>query len=202
MNENLKQGRIRQKLQTRQSIIESAQKLMIKNKKINLTDVAAHAGISRATIYRYYSNIDLLITEASIDIHHRSPEELVEDLQEMKLADQFLSIQKYYNHLAEQHETEFRRYLSVALKESASSKKKIRGARRPKTFKQALDHSNIKLPAKKKKTLIQAATLLSGIDSRILCKDVNGLSSKETDDLLNWCLKLVLKEIITQPNQK
>jgi len=202
MNKNLKQGRIRQKLQTRQVIIESAQELMNKTRRISLTDVAAHAGLSRATVYRYYSNIDLLITEASIDIHHKSPEELVEGLREMKLADQFLAIQKYYNHLAEDHETEFRRYLSVALKESASSKKKIRGARRPKTFKQALDHSNIKLSAKKKKTLIHAATLLSGIDSRILCKDVNGLSSEETDKLLSWCLNLVVEELMRGSNKK
>lgn len=186
----------------RQVIIESAQELMNKNRKISLTDVAAHACLSRATVYRYYSNIDLLITEASIDIHHKSPEQLVEDLQGMELADQFLAIQSYYNKLVEDHETEFRRYLSVALKESATSKKKTRGARRPKTFQIVLDHSSIKLPTKKAKTLIHAATLLSGIDSRILCKDVNGLSSKETDHLLGWCLKLVIEEIMWESIKK
>mgnify|MGYP001595255558 CR=1 FL=1 len=60
----LKEGRINQKLQTRSEILKSAQILLNKERQITLEKVAEHAGISRATIYRYFSNIELLTTEA------------------------------------------------------------------------------------------------------------------------------------------
>ena len=78
-------GRAKQKLQTRSEILIAAKGLMQKKERITLEDVAKKANISRATMYRYFSNIDLLFTEASLDIHHKSPDQISEDVKNMIL---------------------------------------------------------------------------------------------------------------------
>ncbi|NNE55617.1 MAG: TetR/AcrR family transcriptional regulator, partial [Flavobacteriales bacterium] len=100
----LDKGRVSQKLQTRQQILNAVKSLMKTKRKISLEDVAQKAKISRATIYRYFSNVELLVTEASLDIHHIAPIELAESTRGKDLVDSIKQIQSYYNNLAHQHE--------------------------------------------------------------------------------------------------
>ncbi|MEX0361849.1 MAG: TetR/AcrR family transcriptional regulator, partial [Allomuricauda sp.] len=53
-------GRTNQKLETRDKILKSAQYFLKKGKAFNLENVAQKSGVSRATIYRYYSNVEIL----------------------------------------------------------------------------------------------------------------------------------------------
>ena len=71
-NFSLNTGRQSQKKKTRQNILETTQKLLSKGQKFTLEDVAKHSNTSRATVYRYFSNIDILCSEASIDINTKS----------------------------------------------------------------------------------------------------------------------------------
>ena len=79
----LNKGRVKQKLHTRSVILDAAQKLMKDNKEVTLEDVASEANVSRATVYRYFSNIDLLYRETSLDLQHKSPDELCSEVEEM-----------------------------------------------------------------------------------------------------------------------
>lgn len=191
----LNSGRVNQKAKTKTNILEAAREMMQKEKLITLEDVAKKANISRATIYRYYSNIDILITEASLDIHHKSPDDFFEEVKNMPLADRIFYIQKHYNQLAQKHEVEFRRYLSAVLSESITSKKKLRGARRVKSLNNVLKPFKNDLDSVTFNKLITAASVLMGIDSLIVCKDVCDLNNEETNDTLQWALKMILKGI-------
>ena len=142
---SLENGRINQKIKTRTRILSAAKNLMSENKKITLEEVAQKAEVARATIYRYFPNIDLLYTEASLDIHFSSPEELFEEVKNMSLDQRLIYIQNYYNKMAQDHELIFRRYLSAVLLESLGSNKKIRGARRVEAMSLALSSSKKKL---------------------------------------------------------
>lgn len=188
-------GRIQQKARTRTKILDSAKEMMHKKASLTLEDVAKEASISRATIYRYYANIDLLITEASLDIHHKSPDELVQEVDKMPLEDRIYYIQAHYNELAQKHELVFRRYLSAVLSESITSKEKLRGARRVKSLIKALEPFKKKFDTETFQNLISAASVLMGIDSVIVCKDVCDLNNKQTNNTLHWALKMILKGI-------
>jgi AcrR family transcriptional regulator len=174
----LNTGRVNQKAKTRVNILDAAKELMQKEKSITLEDVAYKANISRATIYRYYANIDLLITEASLDIHHKSPDEFFEEVRNMPFEDRIFYIQKYYNQLAQKHEVGFRRYLSAVLSESITSKKKIRGARRVKSLKNVLIPFKNDMDSDTYKNLINIAYVLMGIDDLIICKDFCDLNNE------------------------
>ena len=190
---SLHHGRVNQKLKTRTRILNAAKQLMAKNRKITLEDVAVEAKVSRATIYRYFSNIDLLCTETSLDIHHISPTDLLQQVKALHLKERILFVQNYYNQLAQSHELVFRRYLSSVLTASVSSKQKLRGARRAETMDLILDSIKTGLSKKDLNHLKDITTVLMGIDALIVAKDVCGLSNQQTNETLEWGLKMILK---------
>ena len=186
--EYIQTGRISQKLETRAKILESAKQLVRQGIDFNLEDVANTAEISRATIYRYYPNLEILSYEVGIDIGTKSPQDIIEDLKDCSLNDMLLGIQNYYNEHAVNNENAFRKYLSAVLT-SASEKK--RGARRNKTLQLALMKSE--LNPKEKKDLVNLLAILMGIEPLIVAKDVSGLDNKEFKELMSWGMNLLLK---------
>ena len=186
-------GRVNQKAQTRINILDAAKRLLDKNETVTLEDIAKEANISRATMYRYYSSVDVVITEATLDINHKTPKEILQLLKGMGLIDRIYAIQKYYNTLALKHETAFRRYMSAVLSESISSKTKLRGARRVKTLNLALEPFQDEIKLEEKEKLINVATILMGIDPIIAGKDVCELSNAEVNESLVWALEMILK---------
>ncbi|MGH1436901.1 MAG: TetR/AcrR family transcriptional regulator [Lewinella sp.] len=188
-------GRVKQKLQTRLEILNAARELMQEEKKITLEDVAKKAKISRATMYRYFSNIDLLFAETSLDISHKSTDQLFEEVKELTFAERIFHIQKHYNELAQENETIFRRYLSAVLSESIVSDEPLRGARRMESLKMALEPYKETLNKETFKKLIASASVLMGIDSIVICKDVCKLNKEESNDTLKWALSMILKGV-------
>jgi AcrR family transcriptional regulator len=188
-------GRVQQKLQTRSEIINAAKRLMQKEEKITLEDVTKETQFSRATIYRYFSSIEMLLTEASLDFFHKTPDQLFEEIKTMTLSDRLLYLQKYYTRLARENEVAFRRYLGAVITESVTSKEKLRGARRMISYRKALEPFKNKLSEKEMNNLINIASVLSGIDSLIVCKDVCDLTGEEAESTLSWGLEMILRGI-------
>ncbi len=195
------EGRVSQKYQTRQQILEATRRLMSTSERITLEDVAREANISRATIYRYYSTIDLLMAEAPIDIKFKSSDQIFEEVKHMGMADRLFYIQKQYNGHAQKNETLFRRYLSLVLAESIVSQKQLRGARRVKSLEKALAPLQDTLGKDTFKKLVGAASVLMGIDPLIVCKDVCNLTNQEADDTLQWALEMILKGISQESSE-
>lgn len=185
----LKTGRTKQKLGTRNLILKTAQKFLNEGSDFNLEDIAKEAGISRATVYRYFSNIDILAAEAGLDIKTKHPTEIYEDVLGKDLEKQILDIQQYYNTLAIDHEKLFRKYISTVLDANTSTPK--RGARRKKTLELVLEDSTFSKEEKQK--LSNLFTILMGIEPLIVCKDVCGLTNKETIDIMAWGTNLLFK---------
>jgi AcrR family transcriptional regulator len=167
--------------------------LLQKEKDITLEEIAEKAGISRATIYRYYSNVDLLTMEASLKNYHKTPEEFYEAVKAKSLEERLLYIQKHYNYFAQENETVFRRYLSAVLVESFSSKEKLRGARRLKSLDKALQSFEKDLDKDDLEKLKNSASVLMGIAALVVCKDDCALDNKEANETLAWALEMILK---------
>jgi len=192
---SLESGRVKQKQRTRDSILTAAKKLMKTNRKITLEDVAEKANVSRATIYRYFSDIDILIMESTLDIQHKKSDAINDELGGLDMRERLMFIQQYYNELAQQNENEFRRYLSSVLAESVAGKGKLRGARRVETLKASLLPFKSELSETDYKNLACIASLMMGIDALIVSKDVCRLSNSQSNDLLKWGLNKILDGI-------
>lgn len=190
-------GRVQQKRATRTKILETAQQLLQTQASFSLEDVAQALGISRATIYRYYSNVDLLCAEAALSFQVKQPADFVAAVRQMSLPEALAYVQAYYNELAQRHETAYRKYLSVALLESVKqgSGASLRGARRPAALEAVMRPHATQIGPANYDRLRQIITVLSGIEPMIANKDVNGLSNEASDELLRWALEMILKGI-------
>ena len=189
-------GRKNQKLKTRDQILKSTQDLMDSGDDFSLEDVAKKADISRATIYRYYSNVDILAAEAILDLNTKSSEELVESVQDKDIRTAIMDIQDYYNDLTLDFEAGFRKYMSVILNGPAS--KSMRGARRKKTLLMIMEQKSPNLSAEEREKLANLATVLMGVEAFVVTKDVCGLDNKQSKELLNWGLNLILEKTLNK----
>lgn len=187
-------GRKQQKLKTRNKILASAKKLLKKGGDFTLEQVAEDANISRATVYRYFSSVDLLSLEAGLDWQTKSPEAILNPLNGMDIKSIFTGIQDYFNKLTYNNEKAFRKYLSHAITSTTDEGK--RGARRVKTLELALENHPINLSEADQKKLITIVTTLMGVEAMIITKDVCGLNNIESQETLNWGLEKLLKGIL------
>lgn len=187
-------GRKNQKLKTRDKILNSTQILLEKKKDFTLEDVARHAKISRATIYRYYSNIDILAAEAVLDLSTKNSEEIIEEVKDLDLKEAIMAIQEYYNNLTIDHEAGFRKYMSVVL--NADQSTKMRGARRKKTLVMLLQQRAKGMHPDEIEKLANLATVLMGIEPFVVTKDVCHLNNQQSKELLNWGLEKILKAVL------
>jgi len=184
-------GRKKQKLKTRSILLKTTQKLLAKGIDFSLEDVAKKAKVSRATIYRYYSNIDVLSAEAGLDLNTESPKAIHDELQHLDTPEKILAIQAYFNQLTVDHEAAFRKYISIVLASDSQIAK--RGARRPKTLQLALAKKDLGIDDTQSQNLANIATVLMGIEAFVATKDVCGLSNHESIETLQWGLEMVLK---------
>ena len=197
MNENyIETGRKNQKIKTRKKILLSAQDFLSKGKKFTLNDIAHHSGISRATVYRYYSNVELLAGEAGLDLNTDSPEEIYERLKHLDTPEIILGIQEYFNHFTLKNEPALRKYLSAVI--ANPSPEKMREARRMQTINLALQKSNLKLDKKEIEKLSNISAVLMGMEPFIITKDVCRLNDKKSTETLSWGLKMILQGLLSQ----
>lgn len=197
----LKEGRVQQKLKTREAILLTAQSLMESTTDFTLEDIAEHADISRATVYRYFSNVDVLCAEAALNLHVKSTNDLLEEVKHLNMHETLIHIQEYFNQLASDHEMAFRKYLSVVLDESTQNenqKTTLRGARRPVVLEAAMQPYLKNMSPETSSNLMYIVTVLSGIEALVANKDVNGLDNDESSHLLQWALEMILKSLNSQ----
>lgn len=196
-NKYIDTGRKQQKLKTRSRILAGAQKLLGRGAHFALEDVATESGVSRATIYRYYSSVEVLAAEAVLDLNTKDPEAIYEDLKDLPMQEMILGLQDYYNRFALANEPAFRKYLSVAIATDSPGIK--RGARRNRAMDIILKAHQSGLKKKDVKKLICIASLLMGMEALIVTKDVCRLDDQESLDVLKWGMEMILKGLFTEP---
>jgi len=69
-------GRPNQRRRTRKDLLQAAARLMKQGRTPSLEEIADEALISRATAYRYFSGVEPLLLEASLDVGVPDPETL------------------------------------------------------------------------------------------------------------------------------
>ncbi len=193
MKEHLQTGRTAQKLNTRSKILVAAHKVLEKGEDLTMESIASEANISRATIYRYYSNVDSLSTELILHLNIPNKENMVEELREENLHPALLSIQHTYLDFILDNEAAARKFLGAIL--SSSDSKLVRGKNRLNALKFYFESRKTDLKKDELEKLIHVSVLLMGIESIIVSKDVCGLDDATSKETLQWGLEMILKGI-------
>lgn len=185
-------GRVQQKQRTRDTLLKSARDLLEAGRQPSLQDVADHAQISRATTYRYYSNIDLLLQEAVLDgiAGQVSQLQLAPDANHGADFEQRVeAVVEAVLDLVLTNETLFRTFIKGVV---AGDDRQPRGGRRIRWLHDAYGADKKHFPKPLMDRMTHALSLLTGIETVIVAKDVCGLNDKQTRDMVRWTAKAIL----------
>ncbi|TBX65162.1 TetR/AcrR family transcriptional regulator [Flavobacterium silvisoli] len=199
--EYISSGRKNQKRQTRDKVLAATRELIEKQVEFTLEEVAETAGVSRATVYRYYSNVATLSAEAVLDMQTKNSELLYRDLKGNDLRSQLLEVQNYYNQLSLTNELAFRKYLGIVLNNPAETIQS-RGGRRVETIKKVMEGVYPDMPANDIEKITSIMSLFMGIESLIVTKDVCKLTNEQSMDHLKWGLELLLSGFLSEQQKK
>jgi AcrR family transcriptional regulator len=187
--------RINQKRRTRAELLRAARELTERGMQPSVAEVADHAGISRATAYRYFSAPEEMIREAVLDavataiqieppITGASPETVGAQLQ--------LLVGRIFD-MVNDNEAMFRALLASTV--TGDSKVK-RGARRIGWLTDALEPLRARIPAADFKRLVYGLSLLTGIETLVVLRDVCGLEPQEARETTLWAARTMLAGLI------
>lgn len=191
MKKHLESGRTEQKLNTRSKILMAANRLLERGKNLTMEKIAEEANISRATIYRYYSNTDELSSELILHLNLPDVSSFSETLNNEEIQTALLGIQETYLDFILKNEMASRKFLGAFL--STTDPKLERGKNRLNTLTTYLNSKALDLDDDKKEKLIHIGVLLMGIEAIIVSKDVCGLDDAKSVANLRWGLEMVLK---------
>jgi AcrR family transcriptional regulator len=174
--------RVRQKLRTRAALLAAGRELVAQGKAPAVAEVADAAGVSRATAYRYFPTQEALLVELPLDVAAPTVESLFgDDEAPTDPEDRAVLVQNALYDLARDHETEFRLFLRTsvlrALNDGASDP--FRGARRSDLLDEALAPLGGELPAEEIDQLKTGVSMLVGVESMIVLRDVLRLTHDE-----------------------
>jgi AcrR family transcriptional regulator len=182
--------RVAQKQRTRHALLVAARELLAAGGKPTVPEVADHANISRATAYRYFSTPEVLAQEAILDAvaleferlaallptradPAQSAEDMVAAVVRMVLANEAL----------------FRTFLSLA---NTGNGLPTRGGRRVRWLSVALEPLADRLPQEAFERLVHALSLLAGIETVIVLKDVCGLNPDAMENTVRWMARALV----------
>lgn len=184
--------RINQKKRTRSELLRAARELTEQGQQPSVAEVADHAGISRATAYRYFSKPEEMLREAALDAVARDIGRLVPDAPDGEASPEArlerLAGQVY--DMVTAHEATFRLFLAGSV---TAGKDQKRGARRVEWLEAALAPLKSEMTAPRFRRLIQGLSLTLGIETIIVMKDVCELDDGEARQATIWAALALLR---------
>lgn len=191
-------GRVQQKRRTRAALLQAARELLEAGQQPSLQDVADRATISRATTYRYYSSIELLLQEAVLDGIAAQVDSLQLDSAAPKTGDLDVRIEAVVTSILDMvlsNEALFRTYLRNVV---AGDDRPSRGARRIRWLADAYGADRVKFSRKLLDRMTNALSLLTGIETVIVARDVCGLDDKQIRDLVQWTARAIIRAAVLE----
>lgn len=193
---DLEAGRTKQKLRTRQALLQAARELLRANDAVTVTTAANRASISKATAYRYFTTTDALVRETLLDADVKSGEEIIG--KETDVHKRVLLVHRFWFDFTRRNEAAHRLFLAKALEawiaEKGKNEKQLRGARRLPMFELAVEPVRHKMTPAAFRLLVQSLAAASGIETYIALKDICHLSDKEADKVSKNTLLAILKQ--------
>lgn len=186
-------GRIRQKMKTREKLLDAANAMLVEGSTISIEQVAKRAEVSKATAYRYFSSKDVLQKEASLHTQSERKEELFADIRTDDLPRRIDKLIDYHYELLTNNEAEFRLFLSAVLKESVQdSENNTRAGRRIMLTEEALRPLQPTTPKPEFDKMVSAISVVLGIESLTVLKDLCQLENAEILETWKWMINKII----------
>ncbi|MEB2624720.1 TetR/AcrR family transcriptional regulator [Pseudomonas sp. YuFO8] len=192
------QGRVNQKLRTRQALIEAAVALRDEGHRPTVAQAAERAKVSRATAYRYFPTVEALISETAAD-RDMPPLERVwrpgdDPVKGIGLAanalNKLLLGDEVGLHVME------RSFMTVWLENE--SHEPLRPGRRLSYIEPIVDSMRDVLAPRARKRLKQALSIVMGTEALIAVRDISGASLEESLDASAWAARALVRQALAE----
>jgi AcrR family transcriptional regulator len=191
--------RFNQRHRTRRAIIEAAAELVRAGRQPSVAESAEAALVSKATAYRYFPTQQSLLGEVGLEARHPSPEELLADVADDDALARWEAVLRSVHAVMTADEALFRTMTKVFqerwLESAAESEQDpvVREGRRLEYVDAILEPLRPQLSEESLYRLRCGLTLVLGMEPISILKDVCGLRSEETLEILRWAGRTLIQ---------
>ena len=185
----LESGRARQKQRTRDQLIAAARELITSGETPRVEEVAAAAGISRPTAYRYFASQAELLAAAYPETSAAS---VLPDPPPADVEDRVAAVAGFVVDRVQQAESQQRAMLRLSL-DGQSHELPLRQGRAIPWFVEALAPMADELGEEGVHRLALALRAACGIETRVWLGDIGGLTSAQVGDLQRWMVDALVR---------
>lgn len=176
-------------------LADAAEELVSDGERLSLSAVAARAGVSRATAYRYFPSVDALVVELSLRGAGGALAGIDFDaLAALSLPDAAEHLVRRMGHWAFDNEAALRLVLHASVLPNAAT---VRPAYRRSWIHDLLAPCRDRLSLTDYKRLSAALTLLFGADAIVCLRDIAGLDRDESIETLAWAARQLTSGLTT-----
>ncbi|HEX7038184.1 MAG TPA: TetR family transcriptional regulator [Pseudomonadales bacterium] len=192
-----RRGRANQRNRTRKDLLRAASRLLKQGVKPTLEQVAEEAMVSRATAYRYFSNVDALLLEAALDLAVPEPEELMRDAPAEDALARVMRVDDALHEMINANEPQIRMMLARSLERALAGEDEANTPRRQNRRVPLLEAALAPLRRQFRpgalKTLIPALALIVGTEGWIAARDVLRLDDAQCRRVKRWAMQALIE---------
>lgn len=189
----LDSGRIKQKMKTREKLLDAANRILVEGGTLTIEQVAKRAEVSKATAYRYFSSKEVLQKEASLHTKSEKKEHLFSGYPDEDLKGRVEKLIEYHYNVLTENEVEFRLFLSAVIKESVQNKENYsRAGRRIMLIEEALKPLRKTTSEEQFERVLTAISVVLGIESLTILKDLCHLGNEEILETWKWMINKII----------
>jgi AcrR family transcriptional regulator len=185
-------GRPNQKSRTRKDLLQAASRLMKQGRRFTVEDVAEEALVSRATAYRYFPSVEVLLVEAPLDGATPNPEELFRDASSDDPIERLELVDTALQEMISANEPALRMMLAHSVQRSVngdgSAEVPARQNRRTALIDAALAPARDQFTPVALNSLTKALALVLGTESTVVFKDVLQINDDEAHEIRRWAI--------------
>ncbi len=189
-------GRASQKRRTRKDLLRAASRLMRAGRRPTLEEAAAEAQVSRATAYRFFSGIEPLLVEASLDIAVPEPDELFRAGAPHDPIARLERVDSALHDMILANEPAIRLMLVNSLQLPPANPRDpaplARQNRRSPLIEAALEPARGQFKPAALKTLSKALALVIGTEAMVVTKDVLRLDDAQAQRVRRWAIRALV----------
>jgi AcrR family transcriptional regulator len=189
-------GRPNQRRRTRKDLLQAASRLMRQGRQPTLEDIAEEALVSRATAYRYFSSIEALLLEASLDVAVPDAAGLFEGDTSADPVARLERVDAALHEMILANEAPLRMMLVHSLQQSIrgdGAELPRRQNRRTPLIEAALEPARHAFGPAALDTLKKALALIVGTEAMVVCKDVLQLTDAETRKVKRFAIRALVE---------
>lgn len=196
----------RSQQRTRKMLLQTAGRLLREGAVPTMEQVAEAAMVSRATIYRYFPNVEALLAEAPLDDAMLEPEAVLKPFKSLDVEERVDKAEAWLHDFCYTHERQLRVMLGTSLlaeSGTAGAHTMIRRQnRRSELIAAALEPVQGKLGSELHARLSASLSLLFGTESMIVFQDVLQLDAKSARRIKSWAARALVRAALEEAEKR